>query len=167
MYAMAFQITGVSNVCSNDCSGAEQRKHPSSGDWPLWGNPPATSELPSQLLVTGKMFPSDDVIMVSILPLRCQYIWWYSVFHFNHIIVNCNDLTYHNTWQLGRPYKDMYMKKSSGKYRLFSSDLNVLNSNADVMPKLMVDKSRNVKQRFGAFTKLLLNCLVTYVSSQR
>ena len=30
MSAIASQITGVSNVCSNDCAGADQRKHQSS-----------------------------------------------------------------------------------------------------------------------------------------
>ena len=60
MSAMAFQITGVSIVCSAICSGGDQRKHQSSLSlafvmgfhrWPHNGP------------VTRKMLPFDDVIM--------------------------------------------------------------------------------------------------------
>ena len=46
MNAMASQITGVSIVCSSACSGADQRKHGSTGL--CEGNPPVTSGFPSQ-----------------------------------------------------------------------------------------------------------------------
>ena len=66
MSAMASQITGVSIVYSTVCSGAVQRKHQSSAAlafvkgihrWPV--------DSPRKGPVTGKMFPFDDVIMVS------------------------------------------------------------------------------------------------------
>ena len=37
MSAMVFQITGVSNVCSTVCSGANKRKHQSSASQAFWG----------------------------------------------------------------------------------------------------------------------------------
>ena len=37
MEAMASQITSVSTVCSNVCSGADQRKRQIPLHWPLWG----------------------------------------------------------------------------------------------------------------------------------
>ena len=64
MSAMAPQITGVSMVCSIVCSGADQRKHQSSGSlafargihrWPV--------NSPHKGSVTRKMCPLDDVIM--------------------------------------------------------------------------------------------------------
>ena len=63
---MACQITGVSIVYSNVCSGADQRKHQSSASlafvrgihrWPV--------NSPQKGPVTRKMFPFDDVIMKS------------------------------------------------------------------------------------------------------
>ena len=64
MRAIASQIAGVLIVCSNFCSGADQRKHQNSAplafvrgihrwpvDYPHWGR------------VTRKIFPFDDVIM--------------------------------------------------------------------------------------------------------
>ena len=39
------------------------------------GNLPVTGEFPSQRLVTRKMFPFDDVIMVSLKNDRCCYVW--------------------------------------------------------------------------------------------
>ena len=54
--AMACQITGMPTVSSNFCSGVRQTKPPSSALLALCeGNPP---------VVTRKMFPSDDVIML-------------------------------------------------------------------------------------------------------
>ena len=62
--AMAFQITGVSIVCSTVCSGVDQRKYQSSTAvalvtgihrWPVDSPQRASS---------GKMFSFDDVIMV-------------------------------------------------------------------------------------------------------
>ena len=64
MIAMAFQITGVSSVCSTVCSGAYQQKHQSSASmsfvrgihwWPV--------DSPHKGPVTRKMFPFDDVII--------------------------------------------------------------------------------------------------------
>ena len=65
MNAMAFQITGVSFVCSTICSGADKEKHQASGSlavergihrWPV--------DSPHKGPVTRKMFPFDDVIML-------------------------------------------------------------------------------------------------------
>ena len=61
MSAMAPQVTGVSIVCSNVCSGADRRKHQNSASlasvrgihWYLGQKGP----------VTRKMFPFDEVIM--------------------------------------------------------------------------------------------------------
>ena len=64
MSAIASQITGVAIVYSTFCSGADQRKHPSSASlafvrgihrWPV--------NFPRKGPVTRKMFPFDDVIM--------------------------------------------------------------------------------------------------------
>ena len=64
MSAMASQITGVSIVYSNFCSGADQREHQSSVSltfvrgihrWPV--------NAPHKGPVTRKIFPFDDVIM--------------------------------------------------------------------------------------------------------
>ena len=49
MSALASQITCVSIVCSNVCSGADQRKHPSSSSLVfVRGKPPVTGGFPSQ-----------------------------------------------------------------------------------------------------------------------
>ena len=64
MSAMASQITGVSIVSSNVCSGSDQRKHQSSASlafargihrWPV--------DSPHKGPVSRWMFPFDDVIM--------------------------------------------------------------------------------------------------------
>ena len=64
MNALASQITSVSIVYSTVCSGADQRKHQSSGSlafvrgihrWPVHS--------PHKGPVTRKLFPCDDVIM--------------------------------------------------------------------------------------------------------
>ena len=74
MSPMAFQITGVSIVCSTVCSGADQRKHQSSASltfvrgihrWPM----DSSHKGP----VTRKMFPFDDVIMNIGIPLTWTY----------------------------------------------------------------------------------------------
>ena len=66
MSAMAFQITGVSIVCSTVCSGADKRKHESSGSlsfvrgihrWPV--------NSPHKGPVTRIFFPFADVIMTA------------------------------------------------------------------------------------------------------
>ena len=65
MSAMASQIIGVSNACSNGFSGADKRIHQSSASLAfdrgihLW---PADS--PHKGPVTRKMIPIDDVNMV-------------------------------------------------------------------------------------------------------
>ena len=65
MSAMGYQITDVSTVCTTGCSGADQRKHQSSGllafakgihRWPL--NSPQIGPL------TRKIFSFHDVIMI-------------------------------------------------------------------------------------------------------
>ena len=65
MNAMASQYTGVSIVYSTVCSGANQRKpqSPASLDF-VWGIHRWPVNYPYKLLVTRKMFPFDDVIMM-------------------------------------------------------------------------------------------------------
>ena len=64
MSAVAFQITGVSMVCSTVCSGADQRKHQSSASLALmrrihqW-----LVNTPHNRPVKWNMFPFDDIIM--------------------------------------------------------------------------------------------------------
>ena len=68
MSVVASQITSVSIVCSTVCLGANQRKHESSASlalnvrgihqWPL--------DSPHKGPVTRKMFPFDDVIMITL-----------------------------------------------------------------------------------------------------
>ena len=74
MSAMASQITGISIVYSTVCSGADQRKHPSSATlafvrgihrWPV--NSPIKGP------VAPKMFPFDDVIMITIMLHRREH----------------------------------------------------------------------------------------------
>ena len=70
MISMASQITGVSIVYSNFCSGADQRKRKSSASlafvrgihrWPV--------DSPHKGPVTRKMFPFDDVMMIFFISL--------------------------------------------------------------------------------------------------
>ena len=64
MGAMAFQITSLVIVYSAVYSGADQRKHQSSASLAfVWGI--LTGESPHKMPVTRKMFPFDDVIMLS------------------------------------------------------------------------------------------------------
>ena len=56
MSGMAFQITGVSSVCSNVCSGVDQRKHQCSASL-------AFVTRIHRWSVRREMFPFDDVIM--------------------------------------------------------------------------------------------------------
>ena len=64
MRAVAFQITGVSIVCSLVCSGADQRKHQSSASLAfVRGIHRSPMDSPHKGPVTRKMFPFDDVIM--------------------------------------------------------------------------------------------------------
>ena len=83
MSAIASQITGVSTVYPNVCSGTGQIKHHSSASlafvrvihrWPV--------NSPNKWPVTRKMFPFDDIIMVMI-PL-CRH-WRSRGYRFNNI----------------------------------------------------------------------------------
>ena len=76
MGKMASQITSLTIVYSTVYSDADQRKHQSSALLAICaGNSPVTGEFPAQMSpvnsphkwpVTRKMFPFDDVIMVSL-----------------------------------------------------------------------------------------------------
>ena len=75
MGAMASQITGVSMVYSNVCSGADQRKHQSYTSlafvrgihrWPV--------NSPHKGPVTRKMFPLDDVLIFDHFTSRRPYV---------------------------------------------------------------------------------------------
>ena len=62
---MVSQITGVSIVYSNFCSGADQRKHQSSASLPfIRGIHRWSVNSPNKGPVTRKMFSFDDVIML-------------------------------------------------------------------------------------------------------
>ena len=75
---MASQITSVSTVYSTVCS--DQRKHQNStslafvcvcgggGGGGGGGDSPVTDEFPSQMPVSRKVFPLDDVIMMILIP---------------------------------------------------------------------------------------------------
>ena len=57
MSAMASQITSISIVCLTVCSGTDQRKHQTSASLAFGtGNPPVTSEFPSQRASKAEKF---------------------------------------------------------------------------------------------------------------
>ena len=71
MSAMASQITGISIVYSTVCSGADQRKHLSCASLAfvrIIRRSPVNFML--KVPVTRKMFPGDDVIMITTLSLE-------------------------------------------------------------------------------------------------
>ena len=75
--AMASQIIGVSIVCSTVCSGAHQKKASKLLVTGICeGNSPVSGEFPHKSPVTRKMFPFDDVIIVSApyFKLRHPYV---------------------------------------------------------------------------------------------
>ena len=63
MVTMVSQITGVSVVCSNFCSGADQRKRHSASLAFVRGNHRWPVHSPHRVPVTRKMFPFNDIIM--------------------------------------------------------------------------------------------------------
>ena len=66
MSALVSQITGVSMVCLTVCSGVDKKNTSKLRVTGLCeGNSPVTAEFPHKWPVTRKMFPFDDVIMVS------------------------------------------------------------------------------------------------------
>ena len=68
MMAMASLITGVSIVCSNVYSGADQRQHQSSASLNfLWGINRWPENFPHKGPVRRKIFPFDDVIVSEIV----------------------------------------------------------------------------------------------------
>ena len=84
MSAMASQIGGVSIVCSDICSGTDQRKRQSSASLAFYeGNPPVTGGFPSQRASKAKMFSCGDIIMnasncldqPNLSVLKCKYIF--------------------------------------------------------------------------------------------
>ena len=72
MSTMASQITGVATVCSNVCSGADQRKHQSSASLAfVWGIHQWPVNSPPKGPVARNMFPFDDDIIL-FLKMRCN-----------------------------------------------------------------------------------------------
>ena len=62
--SMASQITSVTIVCSNLCSGTDHIKHQSSRSLVFYErNPPVIGRFPSEGPVRRKVFPFDDVFM--------------------------------------------------------------------------------------------------------
>ena len=67
MIAMASQITGISIVCWNVCSGADQRKHQSSASLAfVRGIQRWLVDSPHKGPVTRKIFPFDEIIMETV-----------------------------------------------------------------------------------------------------
>ena len=74
MGAMASQITGVPIVYSTVCSGADHRKHLNSASLAfVRGIHRWLVNSPHKWPVTRKMFPSDDVIILSPFPHSCKH----------------------------------------------------------------------------------------------
>ena len=110
MSAMASQITSVSIVYTTVCSGADQRKHQSSAllafvrgihRWPV--------NSPHKGPVTRKMFPFDDVIMLSREPP-----FQTPVMHYNCMLYTIHVYTWNIdstslfavTRRIGHPYQN-------------------------------------------------------------
>ena len=71
MGLMASQITSLTIVYSTVDSGADQSKHQSSASLAfVWGIHRGPVNSPHKWPVTRKMFPFDDVIMISLLSLK-------------------------------------------------------------------------------------------------
>ena len=82
MSLMASQITSLTIVYSTVYSGANQRKHQSSASLAfVWGIHRGPVNSPHKWPVTRKMFPFDDVIMVTCLQIHHWFnaelmAWW-------------------------------------------------------------------------------------------
>ena len=83
MSVMAFQITSVSIVCSNVCSGADHRKHQSSASLAFArGTHRSPVVSPHKGPVTRKMFPFNDVIMR-------MFLWfWFNTVNISWSLLN-------------------------------------------------------------------------------
>ena len=69
--AMASQIISLTIVYSTVYSGADQRKHQNSASLAfVWGIHRWTANVPPKWPVTRKMFPFDNVIMISIFHVK-------------------------------------------------------------------------------------------------
>ena len=82
MRAMASLITGVSIVCSNVCSCTDQRKHQSFASLAFGRDQRWPVDSSHKGPVTRKMFPFDDVIMLTdMYESTCHYLnqWWPSL----------------------------------------------------------------------------------------
>ena len=84
----ASQITSLVIVYSAVYSGAGQPKHQSSRHWPLWGIHRWPVNSPHKWLVTLKMFPFDDVIILCVNPMTkfSPFVFWYQL----HVLCNMN-----------------------------------------------------------------------------
>ena len=103
MSAIASQITDVSIVYSTVCSGADQRKHQCSASLAfVWGIHRWLMDNPHKGLVTRKMFPFDDAIMMLFVHwhYRVHEILYYihhvlfKHFSFTMTVSNLNVLTF-------------------------------------------------------------------------
>ena len=113
MGPMASQITSITSVYSTIYSGTDQRKHQSSASlafvrgihrWPM--------NSPHKGPVTQKMFPFDDVIMVT--SIWCMYLRQVFVKH----TIDRQNLTEYNVRHFGR--RCLYLETSSGISSLFN-----------------------------------------------
>ena len=80
MNMMAFQITGVSIVCSTVCSGTDQRTSNLRVNGLGEMNPPVTAEFPSQRannarnVSTSRIYPETSIVVSDISVLWTHYV---------------------------------------------------------------------------------------------
>ena len=101
------QITGISDVCSAICSGADQRNHQS----PMWlafvkGIHRWPVDSPQKGPVTWKMFPLDDVIMTIQRPLHLRGVRapaWFdvSISVLSALVYLCVEITHFHSGKIG------------------------------------------------------------------
>ena len=88
MGTLAYQITSLTIVYSTVYSGADQSKHQSSESLAfVWGIHRGPVNSPHKWPVTRKMFPSDDVIMIT------RHIHHFAVARWFHSIPRCDSAT--------------------------------------------------------------------------
>ena len=124
MREIASQSTGVSMICSNVCSGADQRKHQSSASlvflrrihrWPV--NSPHKSP------ITRKMLPFDDVI---------ELIWFFWMGEMSQSVGNRRDKSIHAETDCSNVHELYTSTKSTFQHKLsFSIPLPWLHNELD------------------------------------
>ena len=128
MGEIASQITSLDIVYSTVYSGTDQRKHQSSASLAfVWGIHRGPVNSPHKWPVTRKMFPFDDVIMLSIIPLKITFCEMYhnqeNVFKMSSAKWRpfCSGIVCNTVWQ-----SRVFDSYSFAIYRHFSWDLTAL-----------------------------------------